>query len=526
MLNNDRIIESHKQCVKQGLSPDYLPVYTECCSGAELEAKRSQNREAIEVIGFFVDKFLSSVAGDPFFIAISDHEGYILEFKGDSSIIATVRQLGIVEGLRFSEEIGTNAVDLCIRSNGPIQLIGEDHFHKALHQLACYTTPIYNKDNGQLLATLSLMTGIQFNHPHLLALLCTIVDSIERELLLRRNNTQLQILNQVLLKTNYYGVVITDALGTIIDTNDIGAAILGKDKDWKDSCLGTSVFERSRIAPYFEQVISSREPCVGIEVALQVGNLQRYYMLDVVPIYDNEHQLTRVVGSLRDITEMKTTEELLRNTEKLVFAGQIAVSIAHEIRNPMTTVKGMLQLSSKTTNPHYYNLMMSELERMNAIVGEFLILGRPQAIQYKDEQCSILLQEVLSVFEMQLEMNGIQIHCDTQERKTIRCDRDQVKQVILNILKNAMEALPFGGEIRIQLDEVEGFQRMRFADNGVGMTDEVLQRIGQPFHTTRRDGNGLGMMIVDKIVSSHNGRLVISSELEVGTTVEVWFPCV
>jgi signal transduction histidine kinase len=510
--------------VQLGLDPKELPIFMERYTSAELDAQRSQYKEIIEVIGFFVDKFLSSVSGDPFFIAISDHEGHILEFKGDPSIIATVRQLGIMEGVRFTEELGTNAVDLSIRYNESIQLIGKDHFQEVLHELACYTTPFHNQGDGQLLGTLSLMTSVQFTHPHMLALLCTIVDSIERELLLRKNNTQLQILNQVLLETNYYGVVITDALGAIIDTNDISEAILGNGSDRNRSCLGTSVFENSMIGPYFERVISSRESCVGIEVSLQVGTMQHHYMLDVVPIYDNDNKLTRVVGSLRDITEMKMTEELLRNTEKLVFAGQIAVSIAHEIRNPMTTVKGMLQLSSKTTNPHYYNLMMSELERMNAIVGEFLILGRPQAVQYKEELCGNILLEVLSVFEMQFAMNGIQIQSDIKEQQTIRCDRDQVKQVILNILKNAMEALPYGGEINIQLDVVDGYQRLRFADNGVGMTDEVLQRIGQPFHTTRRDGNGLGMMIVDKIISSHNGRLVLSSELGVGTTVEVWFP--
>src|SRR4029453_2192165 len=111
MMNNDRIIESHKLCERQGLNPDELPIYTESYSALELEAQRSQYKEVFEVIGLFVKKFLSSVSGDPFFVAISDHEGYILEFKGDPSIIATVRQLGIVEGLRFTKELGTNAVD-------------------------------------------------------------------------------------------------------------------------------------------------------------------------------------------------------------------------------------------------------------------------------------------------------------------------------------------------------------------------------------------------------------------------------
>jgi signal transduction histidine kinase len=247
-------------------------------------------------------------------------------------------------------------------------------------------------------------------------------------------------------------------------------------------------------------------------------------MLDVVPIYDNERTLIRVVGSLRDITEMKTTEELLRNTEKLVFAGQLAVSIAHEIKNPLTTVKGMLQLSNETNTPTHYSLIMSELERMNAIVSEFIILGKPQAVHFKEEQCLTIVEEVLSIFEIQSVMNGVTINRIFEQGLTIRCDRNQIKQVFLNILKNALEALPFGGEIDVHMDVQDNFQRIRFTDNGEGMTDQVLQRIGEPFHTTKPDGNGLGMMIVQKIMASHKGHLVITSEVGAGTTVEVYLP--
>lgn len=526
MINNDLIIESHRKCERYGLNRDELPIFTQRFTDAELKAQQGHYKETIEVISVFVEKFLSTVADDPFFLAISDNEGYILEFRGNASIINQVRQLGIVEGVRYCEEIGTSSVDLCLREQLPIQLVGEDHYQKVLHQLACYTAPFFMEDSGQLLGSISIMTEIQFAHPHLLALLCTIVDSIERELLLRKHNTQLQILNQVLLETDYYGVIIADAQGAIVEINKYCAAILNNSDHETNGCLGTSVFEVGIIGTYFERVMKRSESCVGIELSILVEEKLRYYMLDVVPIYDSERQLTRVVGSLRDITEMKIAEELLRNSEKLVFAGQLAVSIAHEIRNPMTTVKGMLQLSSKTTNPHHYNLMMSELERMNAIVGEYLILGRPQAIQYKEEDCDVILQEVISVFELQFEMNGIQIRSAKVGETKILCDRDQVKQVFLNILKNCMEALPFGGEVNIKLDVVDNYQRIQFIDNGVGMTDEVMRRIGQPFHTTRRDGNGLGMMIVDKIVSSHGGRLSLSSELGVGTIVEVWLPTV
>lgn len=522
MIDKTMITRSHQQCQLRGLDPDALPIYTECFSARELEVQLIKYKEVIEVIHFFMDKFLSSVQGDPMLIAILDNEGYILDFRGDPSIINSVRHLGIVEGTRFSEEIGTNSPALCMRYEKPIQLLGEDHFHKVLHRMACYTAPFHMEGSRQILGTISIMTDISFAHPHLLALLCTFVDSIERELMLRRHNTQLQILNQVLLDTNYYGVIITDAHGVIIEMNGISSEMLRAD----DISLGSSIFEMRTIGEYFERVIVYRDTCVGIELSIPQKDVIYYYMLDVVPIYDKEQTLIRVVGSLRDITEMKTTEELLRNTEKLVFAGQLAVSIAHEIKNPLTTVKGMLQLSNETINPLHYNLVMSELERMNAIVSEFIILGKPQAVNFKEEQCLTILEEVLSIFEIQSVMNGITVNRLFEQGLTIRCDRNQIKQVFLNILKNALEALPFGGKIDIHLDIQDAFQRIRFSDNGEGMTDQVLQRIGEPFLTTRPDGNGLGMMIVQKIIASHKGQLAITSEVGAGTTVEVYLPVV
>lgn len=113
-----------------------------------------------------------------------------------------------------------------------------------------------------------------------------------------------------------------------------------------------------------------------------------------------------------------------------------------------------------------------------------------------------------------------QFHFDAN----ILCDRNHIKQVFLNILRNAMEALPFGGSITVALDVENGFQKITFTDNGEGMNQEVLEKLGQPFHTTRGDGNGLGIMIVKKIVSAHRGRVAIASEVGVGTAVTIYLP--
>ncbi|MBT2289908.1 PAS domain S-box protein [Paenibacillus albidus] len=518
------IRDSKEKCIRQGINPELPPVFVKRYTKGELKAQLNKYSEVIEVIDFFVNKFLSSVTGNPILIAISNDEGYLLAFKGDPTIIDIVRQVGIKEGVQLSDEVGTNAISLCLSHQRPFQLVGEDHYHQILHHLVCCTAPFYKDEGRQLLGSLSFMTDLEVAHPHLLPLLCTIADSIERELLLRQGNAQLRLLNQILLETNYLGVMITDELGTIVNINENSVKMLRLERELARPLLGSSVFKLKDIGSYFERVIMLQEECTGREIVLERQGSVEYFMLDVVPVYDVRGSLSRVIGSLRNITEMKRTEEVLRNTEKLVFSGQLAMSIAHEIRNPLTTVKGMLQLSHKNSQLQHYDLIMSEVERMNLIVGEFLILGKPQAVKCKAERCGAILQEVVSIFEFQARMNNITINREIRQDYEIECDRNQIKQVFLNLLRNAMEALPFGGEIEIMLEVQEGFQVVSFTDNGEGMSPEVLQKIGEPFHTTRFNGNGLGMMIVKRIVSSHRGQVGITSKLGEGTVVEIRLP--
>ncbi|OAB42316.1 PAS domain-containing sensor histidine kinase [Paenibacillus glacialis] len=517
------IKESKQQCIEQGIQSDIQPVFNKCFSDEELKIELCKYSEVLEVFNYFVDKFLSSTSGNPYLIAISNHEGYILSFRGDSTIIELASKLGIKEGVQYNEDIGTNAIALSLRYGQPIEVIGEDHYHDVMKGMACCTAPIYGEGGNRIVGTLSLMTMIDYAHPNLLALISTLADSVEREIVLRRQNTEHHILNQVLLATNYYGVVVTDAFGRIVELNENILRMLHWDNHDKEKYLHSSVFDVSLIGDFFQDVIDQGEASVGVELALQVRGSIRYYMLDVVPIYDQQI-LIRIVGTLRNITEMKKTEELLRSTEKLVYAGEVAVSIAHEIRNPLTTVKGMIQLSGKDSKLLHYDLIMSELERMNLIISDFMILGKPKVVQFSDEYSSTILKEVLSIFQIHADMNDISIISETIQDVQVKCDRNQMKQVILNILRNAMEALPSGGEIHISLDIEGSFQRIKFTDNGEGMPPEVLRRMGEPFHTTKSDGNGLGMMIVNNIIASHGGRVDITSEVGKGTSVAIFLP--
>lgn len=519
------VIQAKKRCQTYGLDPNALPNFSQYLSPDKLEEKLTAYAELLEIVNFFMNKFLFTVEGTPFLVMVSDDKGYALKMDGDASILDTIRNLGIKEGIRFNEEdAGINSIDLALRYDQPIQLIGEDHYFAILHQAACYSVPFRYKGNKQIMGTISLLTFIPYDNPLFLSMLRTIVDSIERELLVRKNNRQLYILNKALLQTSHQAIFITDAEGSIIELNEKGKDILKNISAKKDEFSDSNILYVKEIGSYFKDVLSDQRECIGIELSISVNGDLHYFILDVIPIFDDRNNLICTVGSLRDISEMKKTEDLLRNAEKLSVVGQMAAGVAHEIRNPLTTIRGLVQLSKAHFKPDHYNLLMSEIDRMNIIVSELLVLGKPHAVQHKEANCFSILNEILHIFETQALMNDISISKDFKDCGTIFCDANQIKQVFMNILKNAMEAMPYGGNIHI-LTNIQGQEQLiRFTDNGKGMPEDVLNKLGQPFYSTKDYGNGLGIMVSKKIIASHKGRVQFTSLVDTGTTVDVYLP--
>lgn len=430
------IQQSKLRCKELGMIETSIP-YTEILNPIDFSRRLTSYKEIILIANFFLQKLFDSMQETPMLFGVSDQDAYLLSINSNAPMKNTIEQLGIQEGVCFIENnVGTNVMNLSIRHRMPFQVIGEDHYHHFLHTYACYAVPFYSIEDNKLLGTIGIFTTTSNAHPCFLSLLTIVVDSIERELLLRKNNVQLSMLNQVLLESN-------------------------------DSC---------------------------------------------VMITDN-------------ISEMKNKEKLLRNAEKLAAVGQLAAGVAHEIRNPLAIVKGFMQLvQDKFEQPSYYNLVISELDRINLIIEEFLVLGKPLSTLYKDVDCSVLLKEIVTIFESQALMNDIIIHFDYLKIGIIEGDPNRIKQVFINIFKNAMEAMPYGGNLFIQMDIVDGNQIIRFIDEGEGIDDEMLSKLGQPFASTKSYGNGLGIMVSRKIVESHKGNLNFKSKVGKGTTVELSFP--
>ncbi|MFX3634348.1 MAG: PAS domain S-box protein [Candidatus Pristimantibacillus sp.] len=231
---------------------------------------------------------------------------------------------------------------------------------------------------------------------------------------------------------------------------------------------------------------------------------------------------------IRDLTERKLAEDLLVRSEKLSVIGQLAAGVAHEIRNPLTALKGFTQLlkSRNEGNGYYYDIMTNELERINIIVNEFMTLAKPHLSQFREGKLEEILAGVISILQTQAIMMNVTIEIEYEkEIPTLLCDDNQLKQVFINIIKNAIEAMPHGGRVTINANsDSQGQVHLIIRDEGIGISNKVIHQIGQPFITTKEKGTGLGLMICSRIIEEHNGQLHISSKEGEGTTVEIIIP--
>ncbi|MBE5107521.1 PAS domain S-box protein [Bacillus thuringiensis] len=232
----------------------------------------------------------------------------------------------------------------------------------------------------------------------------------------------------------------------------------------------------------------------------------------------------------RDITERLKTEELLRKSEKLAVVGQLSTAIAHEIKNPLAAMKGFMQLLKSMENKnteHYIDIVLSEIERIDSITNEFMTLAKPEALEIKTNDLNVLMKQVVMLLEPQATMNCIQIKTEfTSDTSFILCECNQLKQVFINILKNAIEATSMGGEILIQIEYVpdQNQVNIRFTDYGCGIEPERIPYLGEPFYSIKENGIGLGLMICYKIIEKHQGKIFIESDVGKGTTVNITLP--
>ncbi len=254
--------------------------------------------------------------------------------------------------------------------------------------------------------------------------------------------------------------------------------------------------------------------------------------ISLSPIYNTYGEIIASSIISRDISHVKENENLILQSEKLKVVGEIAAGVAHEIRNPMTVISGFVQMMNEDSNSPYYEhtrLIQKETERIELILSEFLVLSRPQVNQFVNIHLAKIFDDIIQFFQYEFQQKSIDIILQNNYPDIIILgNANEIKQVFINLFKNAMEAIKDGGTITLEVfpskDNNEIFIRLK--DTGCGIPPYVLERIFEPFYTTKTKGTGLGMMVINKIIQDHHGTIKIKSQEEVGTEILLSFPVV
>ncbi|WP_052728257.1 ATP-binding protein [Domibacillus tundrae] len=229
---------------------------------------------------------------------------------------------------------------------------------------------------------------------------------------------------------------------------------------------------------------------------------------------------------IRSIQERKAHQQLTIKTEKLSLAGQLAASIAHEVRNPLTSIKGFIKLAREDVmQDAYYTIIEEEIDRIETIASELLVLGKPMSVEVDVCDVGKMLRDVCILLQSQAVMRKIDIQFHSAEPGCfIRCNAGQVKQVFINIIKNATEAMEDGGIIRASVRPDGETVQVIIEDEGKGMPEHILQKLGEPFYSTKEDGTGLGLMVCFNIVEQYGGTIRIESIVDEGTVFTIQLP--
>jgi len=230
-------------------------------------------------------------------------------------------------------------------------------------------------------------------------------------------------------------------------------------------------------------------------------------------------------GYLRETALMRMQ---LQNSEKLALISELAASVAHEVRNPLTVVRGFVQLLREGVDPErkeYIKLVLAELDRAEFIISDYLNLARPQDEIIETFDAAEMTQEVNQVMFSYGLMNRVQLKVHLEEQGLyIRGDKRKCKQALMNLIKNGIEAMPGGGTIGLTAERIAQLVMIRITDTGQGMSPAQLKQMGQPFFTTKEKGTGLGLLVSIRIVEAMGGTIHFESEIGKGTQVTIMLP--
>lgn len=297
--------------------------------------------------------------------------------------------------------------------------------------------------------------------------------------------------------------------------------MLGKEVDlivsseWKEqfkSCL--------------EQIAYEEVPSLEMKHVAKSGQII-YAWVTLIPNFNSKKELQSIILVTKDITEQKLVSEKMQRLEELHMVGQLAASLGHEIRNPMSVVKGFLQILSEKNElsryTDYLDMMISEINRVDSLMSEFLAFGRLDGGGFTRCNLNEVVRAILPLILAYASDSGKQVSVKLEEIPDLELNENEIRQMVLNFVRNGLEAMEAGGEVTLRTF-YEGQQVvLAVQDQGKGIPPHILEKLGTPFVTTKGNGTGLGLSVCLNIIAKHHGNIDVQTG-ENGTTFFVKFP--
>jgi two-component system sensor histidine kinase PilS (NtrC family) len=410
--------------------------------------------------------------------------------------------------------------------------------------------PIY--DASQIFYSLILYMATFYIVAFLSSILSEELKKKKRELIQKQADyNQLETFNRNIIQSLDSGLLTIDLSGKIIFLNRTAEKILNRNEE---ELKNGSIYN---LFPKISEVIDE----VKKKASDPLSDYERYQTLltnydgrniylgfSISPLIDPDGSLIGHTLIFQDITKFKEMEEQMKRFDKMAAIGLLAAGMAHEIRNPLASLSGSIQmLKSELPLDHHQQKLMEiilrESERLNALITDFLLFAQPPQTNKRSWEIRKVIEETIDLFIHSPSFHeGIRIHRpSTRENIQVMIDPDQMKQVFWNLLTNAAQAMSNGGEIRVHLGKQNGISwktglsfpmqkkgkewvKISITDSGNGISGQEKEKIFEPFFTTKENGTGLGLSIVHKIIENHNGAIQVDSELGKGSTFTIFFP--
>ncbi len=281
------------------------------------------------------------------------------------------------------------------------------------------------------------------------------------------------------------------------------------------------------------EMLSKDEVRQTYEVECTINETPHFFYLSItsLPSISKENVHEEMLVVIHDLTEKRLMERELVRSEKLKVVGQMAAGLAHEIRNPLTTIRGFIQLfdnKEESSKKRYYDLIINEIDRVNIILTDLMNIANPKTSEVlKETNLELLLDDLLLLYQSQARKNGIEVHTYFHGRlPTVCLDANKIQQVFLNLVQNAVEAMENGGRLTVSTSYQKQEEEIviSFSDTGTGMDENTLGKLSTPFYTTKETGTGLGLTTSYRIIEEMDGQISVTSKRGVGTTFTIRLP--